>query len=634
VTLPRFLPDGRRVEPYSRADAPYFRSPGFFVRVGGLAALVGVAICLLVLRAWSIQVLHGPAYTSLANQQSFRTVDLIGPRGPIVDAKGRPLAGTTGHVVVAADVSALGSADAHGVWSASADGVRALDRLSKLAHVSVPTLVERIRRSIVRSPFAPAIVLPRPDRGLANYLAERGSAYPAFKVTATVSRSYPQGAFGSEFLGLLGEVSKPELGSTRYAHASPGEIVGQSGVEAVYDSLLNPGFVRARLRVDSQGRIAGPLTVPTGKPLPTLQLTINAQLERATEAAVKHGIALSRKLGYHPTGGSAVVMNPQTGGIYALASVPTYNQIAAAKDPSYRSRLYTADPQSLLVDRAIAGVYPTGSTFKPIVAEAGLSLGVITPSTPMLCSGSFNLGSFVFHNVEAGIFESMSLPTALAQSCDTWFYRLGDRIYASDPSKQGTAIQQWARKLGLGQRTGIDLTGDAAGLVPTPAWLEKTQHSPWYEGQTINLAIGQGLLQVSPLQLAVAYAALANGGTVVRPHVADAVVRGSTVTKLRFPPVRHVALVDVDAIRQGLYQAAHTGTSASVFANFPVPVAGKTGTAEAPPGDDHSWYASWAPAGSHPEVVVVVMIEHGGFGAEAAAPAARDIYKAFFHLKH
>jgi penicillin-binding protein 2 len=602
--------------------------------VGGLAALVGIAICLLVLRAWSIQVLHGPAYTSLANQQSFRTVDLVGPRGQIVDAKGRPLAGTTGHIVVAADVSALGSVDAHGVWSASAEGMRALDRLSRLAHVPVPTLVERIRRSIVRSPFAPAVVLPRPDSGLAFYLAERGSAYPAFKVTATVSRSYPQGGFGSEFLGLLGEVSKPELGSARYAHATSGEIVGQSGVEAVYDSLLNPGFLRARLRVDSQGRIAGPLTVPAVKALPTLQLTIDAQLQRATEAAVEHGIALSQQLGYHPTGGSAVVMNPWTGGIYALASVPTYNQVEAAKSPGYLQHLYT-DPQDLLVDRAIAGVYPTGSTFKPIVAEAGLSLGVITPSTPLLCSGTFNLGKFVFRNVEAGIFESMSLPTALAQSCDTWFYRLGDRIYGSDPAKQGTAIQQWARKLGLGTRTGIDLTGDSAGLVPTPAWLKKQPgHSAWYEGQTINLAIGQGYLQVSPLQLAVAYSALANGGTVVRPHVAGAVVRGQTTTKLRFPPVRHVKLVDVGAIRQGLYEAAHTGTSASVFANFPVPVAGKTGTAEAPPGDDHSWYASWAPAGNHPEVVVVVMIEHGGFGVQAAAPAARDIYKAFFHLKH
>jgi penicillin-binding protein 2 len=613
--------------------APYFRSPGFYVRIGGLAALVAAALALLALRAWSIQILHGPAYTSLANQQAFRTVDLIGPRGPIVDSQGRLLVGTTGHVVVDADPAALGAVDGAGVWSPSAAGLRELRNLSSLSHQPVPTLVERIRRALVQSSFAPAVVLPHPTRALAFYLAERGSAYPAFKVTATVARSYPQGSFGSEFLGLLGEVSKPELGTKRYANAAPGEIVGQSGVEAVYDSLLDPGFVHARLRVDSQGRIAGPLQVPTGKTLPTLRLTINAELQRAAEAAVQHGIALSQKLGYHPTGGSAVVMNPWTGGIYALASTPTYNQVAAAKDPAYQSRLYTDDPQSLLVNRAIAGVYPTGSTFKPITAEAGLSLGLISPTTQLLCSGSFTLGSVVFHNVEAGVFEDMTLPTALAQSCDTWFYRLGDQIYASDPAKQGIAIQQWAAKLGLGTRTGIDLTGDSAGLVPTPAWIEKTQHTSWYEGQTINLAIGQGYLQASPLQMAVMYSALANGGTVVRPHVADAVVRGHTVTKLSFPPVRHVKLVDIQAIDQGLYEAAHTGTSAAVFAKFPVPVAGKTGTAEAPPGDDHSWYASWAPAGSHPEVVVVVMIEHGGFGAQAAAPAARDIYKAFFKLK-
>jgi penicillin-binding protein 2 len=154
---------------------------------------------------------------------------------------------------------------------------------------------------------------------------------------------------------------------------------------------------------------------------------------------------------------------------------------------------------------------------------------------------------------------------------------------------------------------------------------------PWTEGQTINLAIGQGALQVSPLQLAVAYSALANGGTVVTPHVADAIVRGHTAKPLDFKPQRRLRLTDQWAIRDGLYQAAHTGTSAAIFASFPIPVAGKTGTAEAPPGDDHSWYASWAPA-DNPRVVVVVMIEHGGFGAEAAAPAAREIYQAFFHL--
>ena len=636
MKLPRRLPDARRLRPYSQADAPYFRSPGFYVRIAGLAVLVGIAIFLLVLRAWSIQVLHGPEYSRIAVGQSFRTVDLRGPRGAIVDAKGRLLAGTTGRLVVLADVGALGTIDDHGVWHASEQGTIALNRVSQLTHTAEPTLEERIRRSVLRSPFAPAVVLPRPAPALAAYLAERASSYPGFKVEGQPTRSYPQGALGSEFLGLLGEVSQDELARPRYAHAKAGEVVGQTGIEAVYDDVLNPGFLRARLRVDSLGRIAGPLqTVGKDRQLPTLQLTIDARLQRAAVKAVQDGMALARLNGKHPTGGSAVAINPWTGAIYAMASEPSYNQVAAARNPKYLAQLY--DPnnaQRPLLNRAIAGVYPTGSTFKPIIAEAALSAGIITPSTLQLCSGSFTLGNTVFHNVEAGVYSYMSLPTALAESCDTWFYRLGDRVWQSNPDRQGTLIQQWARKLGLGAPTGVDLTGEASGLVPTPSWFLKANKFPWTEGQTINLAIGQGALQASPLQLAVAYSALVNGGKVVRPHVAGAVIRNGVREPLGHPPVRTLKLTDVDAIRSGLYDAAHAphGTSSFVFGNFPIPVAGKTGTAEAPPGDDHSWYASWAPFGS-PKIVVVVMIEHGGFGSSAAAPAAKEIYEAFFHVK-
>lgn len=601
--------------------------------MGGLAALVGVALCLLALRAWSIQILHGPEYTSLANGQAFRTVDFAGPRGAIVDAQGRKLAGTTGRIVIAADVAALGTIDAAG-WHASADGRVSLTRLSKLTHVPLSTLVARIRRSVVRSPFAPATILTRPDGGLIQYLEERGSEYPGIKTTTLVSRSYPQGAFGSEFLGLLGEVSRRDLSSPRYAHAQPGETVGVSGIEAAYDRVLNGGFKRARLPVDSRGRVVGPLEFsPTGKPLPTLQLTIDGRLQRAAEKAIAHGVALARANGHADAGAAAaVVMNPWTGAVYALASYPTFNQVAAAHDPAYLASLYRdRGPNPRLLNQATQGQYPAGSTFKPIVAEAALSQGLITPSSPLLCSGSFTIGGFTFHNVEAGVYSSMSLPTALAESCDTWFYRLGDRFFLS--GSQG--IQTWARRLGLGGPTGFDVPGEASGIVPTPAWLRKTWRQQWYEGQTVNLSIGQGYLAVTPLQLAVAYSAIANGGTVVRPHVAKAILHGESVRPLRFPPARRVKLVDQWAIRDGLYRAAHdpAGTSSAIFGNFPVPVAGKTGTAESGAGrSDHSWYASWAPA-DNPRVVVVVLIAHGGFGAEAAAPAAREIYQAFFRVK-
>ena len=623
-----------RLQPISRADAPYFRSPGFFVRVGGLAAIVAVGLGVLALRAWSIQILHGPQYTSLAQSQAYRVVDLIGPRGAIVDDKDRLLAGTTGHLVVAADPASLGETGAHGIWAPSAAGLEALRRVGRLAHVPVQTLVTRIERSVIRSPFAPATILPHPENSLIVFIQERAADYPGFKVNGVPSRSYPQGGLGSEFLGLLGEVSQQELGWDRYAHAKAGEVVGQTGIEAIYDSIINPGFIKARLRVDSMGRIAGPLQGQKLKgQLPGLKLTIDARIQRAAQKAVEDGMAAARASGHHPTGGSAVVIDPWTGGIYAMASTPTYNQVRAAKDPRYYASLFN-DPSRPLLNRAMQGVYPTGSTFKPIIAEAALNAGIITPDTPLLCSGSFNLGGFVFRNVEAGVYSSMTLHTALAQSCDTWFYRLGDRIWSADPAQKATLIQRWAKLFGLGSTPPIDLVGASPGYIPTPASFLKSDGYPWPEGQTINLAIGQGQLQVSPLQLAVAYSALVNGGTVVRPHLAAAVVRGHTERPLRFKPVRKLKLVDTKVIEQGLYEAAHSpgGTSASVFGTFPVAVAGKTGTAEAPPYGDHSWYASFAPYG-HPKVVVVVMIEHGGFGAQAAAPAAKEIYQAFFRLK-
>ncbi len=636
LKLPRNLQGGRGLQPYSRADAPYFRSPGFYVRVGGLAIVVVAGLSLLLLRAWSIQVLNGSKYASEAHRQAFRTVPLLGARGAIVDDKGRLLAGTSGYVVIDADAASLGSRNAHGIWSPSPAGVRALRRLGRISGRRWGILAARIRHDVLQAPFAPAIVIAHPDASLAAYLQERPGLFPGFKVEGEASRSYPQGAFGSEFLGLLGQINRQELKTHAYGNAQAGEVVGQSGVEAMYDSILNKGFVRARIPVDSLGRIAGPLRVPLEKQPPTLQLSIDTRLQKAAQDALVYGMEQARLTGHSPTGASAVAIDPWTGAIKALVSYPTFNEKLAADNSNYLSQLYRNKYSTPTLNRAISGVYPTGSTFKPIISEAALSGGIITPSTPLACTGSFTLGNHTFLNVEAGINEFMNLPTALEQSCDTWFYRLGATIWAHDPAKKATLIQAWARKLGLGTTPPIDLTGAFAGYLPMPGkQFERISGTPYTEGQAVNLAIGQGALQVSPLQLAVAYSALVNGGTVVRPHVGEAVIKGGVRHPLHFKPVRKVKLSPYTwAIKQGVYDAANnpSGTSYPVFAGFPLKVAGKTGTAEAPPRDDHSWYASWAPY-DHPKLVVVAMIEHGGFGVQAAAPTVKRIYQAYFHLK-
>jgi penicillin-binding protein 2 len=638
VRLPRTVP---LIEPISSVEAGYFSSAGFFMRIGIFGAVALCVFAILGLRLWSLQVLQGPRYVQLATQQTFRYVDLPAGRAGIVDAHGRPLAGVTGELVVTADPSSLGKANAHGVWQPNWEGNRILGRLalvarqSGLAHVRVPLLVKRIRHALVRSPYAPAVVLPRLTMPVSLYLDEHARAFPGLHVGSLPQRSYPQGALGGEFLGLLGEVGPTQLKDPRYRGSKPGEVVGQSGVERHYDRLLNGGLDRAAVAVDSLGRPVGPLRIlRESAPQRVLRLTIDARVQRAAVKAVEHGIALAHSNGhYDSNSGSAVVIDPWTGAVKALVSVPEFSQVGAARDPSYYARLLSkANTATPLLNRATQGLYPAGSTFKPIVAEAAMSAGLMSPYTPISCTGSYTVGGVVFHNVEAGINATLDLPQALEMSCDTWFYRVGSMVYNS---RAQLAIQQMAWKLGLGKANGFDGASEAPGLVPTPVSVQRLYKQPWYEGQTINLSIGQGYLQITPLQLAVAYSALANGGTVVRPHVGDAVLApdGTLLRKLHIRPQRHVNLPNLWAIHDGLYAAAHgsTGTSTSVFGNFPVKVAGKTGTAEVPTGSDESWYASWAPS-DHPRYVVVVHIDHGGFGAEAAAPAARDIYSALFRL--
>jgi penicillin-binding protein 2 len=629
------------VEPISIVERDFWRSPAFFSRVGILGVVALSAFAILGLQLWSLQVVRGSRFAHTVRAQAVRTIHFPLPRGTIRDSAGQLLVGTSARLTVTADAAALGTIDTHGRWQATPPGRARLRRLARLAHVPMWKLVLHIRRSLVRSRFSPATVLPSVTRGFAFYLEERERLFPGFQITAVPERWYPGGAFGSEFLGLLGEINGKQLHQRRYSGAKPGQYVGQSGVEATYDRVLDGGLGTARVPVDARGVVVGPThTVrPRHRGGRSLRLSIDLRLQGAAERAIRDGIAFAHRAGHGDAdAGAAVVMNPWNGSIYALASYPTFDQAAAARNPRYLAQLlHRGNASTLLLDRATQGLYPVGSAFKPIVAEAALATGLITPSSILPCTGSLRVGNVVFHNVEAGINADLNLDQALAISCDTWFYRLGTAFYARQASTGALDMQTWAMRLGLGHPTGLDLPGEYGGVVPTPAWLQRTFRDPaqriWYEGYSVNLSIGQGYLAVTPLQLAVAYSALVNGGTVVRPHVAQDVVSpsGRVGRLLRFRPIRHVRLVSASAIRQALYDAAHVGTSAAVFSSFPIPVAGKTGTAQTPTGSDHSWYASWAPA-FHPRVVVVVLIEHGGFGAEAAAPAAREIYSAFFHL--
>ena len=640
LRLPKTLPRERPLAtPVSEARWGYFGSNAFFFRVGVLGLISFALLAILGLRIWSLEVIQGPQYKQLARRQTFRYIDLPTPRGGIVDSQGRVLVQSSGRLALTMDALRFGQTSRDGSWwQPSPKGKRALARVSALLNVPVSQLLSNVRASVVRSPYAPAVVVRRLSQPLAFFLEERSSRLPGFHVTAFPDRQYPQGAFGSEFLGLLGQVTKGELASRHYRDYKAGEVIGQSGVEARYDRLINGGFGRARVPVDSRGQpIGNAVRIRSARTAHALKLTINARLQRVAERAIKDGIGFAHANGYSDAkGGAAVVMNPWTGAVYALAGSPDFNQVAAAHNPKYLAKLFKGKIPGL-VSVPSQGVFPLGSTFKPIVAEAALSAGLISPWSTLPCTGSLTVGGTVFHNVEPAGSGDLTLPQALSISCDTWFYQLGVMFDQRRVADGSLGMQHWAKLLGLGHPTGLDVPGEAGGIVPTPQWRRRTfklaWQRGWWTGDSVNLSIGQGQLQVTPLQLAVAYSAIANGGTVVQPHVGDALLSpsGAVDRKLRFPAARRLHLTDVWAIRQGLYEAAHSGTSAAVFSQFPIPVAGKTGTAQNGHGSDHSWYASWAPAGN-PKVVVVVLIEHGGFGADAAAPAAREIYRAYFGL--
>jgi penicillin-binding protein 2 len=659
----RFLPPDPRVE------GPYRFTPQLALRIGILGAVALVVFGVLFFRLWALQVLSGPQYLQAALDNQLRSVRIEAPRGQILDSQGRELVTNIPGTAVQ-----LYPADLPKTWAARLDELK---RLSKVVHVPVPTLLREIKRR-GNDPITPVVVRESVKRDAPiNYLYERLEQFPGIRITSTFLRGYPYGSIGAHVLGYVNEISAEQLKRLQRKGYAAGDKIGESGVEASYDAYLRGRAGLAQLRVDSLGRPRSQLVTsrPPG-PGESIKLTIDIQLQRAAEQALAYGIQKARNnFQWAANGGAIVALNPRDGAILAMASNPTYEPKLYTGHVSTR-RLENAGlaPKTAEIhnypslNRAISGVYPAGSTFKPVTALAALETKVITPSTDLSCTPDYTVykedGSGqvaqVFKNWDPYSSSLMNLPTAIAVSCDTFFYQLGYDFYKLPPSA-GHPLQAWAAKFGIGRRTGVDLGPESAGLLPTPEWRRRTftaKTDPnwevdrlWKPGDSIQLTIGQKDLLVTPLQMARFYALVANGGNLVRPHIVQDVEEGGGSTRSparivhRFtPPAPQPVGLDptyLSAVQDGLYQATHSGsgTSAAVFGNFPVVVAGKTGTAEKvipnlPSGQsDQSWWCGYGPAGPSetPQIVVCALIENGGHGGDAAAPAALKVFEKFFH---
>jgi penicillin-binding protein 2 len=595
------------------------------LRVAILGAIVVAAIATVLLRLWSLQVLDGQHYRALAQDHGVLDVRVHPPRGEILDRNGNVLVDNRTVMTLQLRPSDLPSD--------RSKRKRELAKLGDVLGLSQREIAQRVEATPQYAGY-PVVLKQGLDRRLLFYLLENKESFPGVSVERTYVRKYPDGSLAAHLLGLVGQISPRQLKRPGYRGLQPGDIIGQAGVEYTYDKFLRGTAGSQRIQVDALGRPRGALGARPAQAGDNLRLTLDSGLQEVGESALR-----SKGLP-----GAFVAMNVNTGAVLAMGSYPTY-------DPTFYTQPHTKQqydafgnrPGDPLVDRADQGGYPTGSAFKPITATAALEDGLITPSTIFDDTGSLDVGGLVVHNAGGAANGPIDMSTALKVSSDVYFFSLG--LHASASGKGGQ-IQDWANKYGLGQKPGIDIPNAGAGLIPTPAWRNRVYRShknpyidrPWNQGDNVNLAVGQGDVMVTPLQLARAYAALANGGTLVRPHLGARVVNvnGKTVMRIKPPPARHLRISDEtrSVILGGLERAAMEpgGTSYPVMGGFPFPVAGKTGTAERGPGqEDQSWYSVVAPY-DNPQIVVTVTVEHGGFGVESAAPIARAILERYFHL--
>lgn len=606
-------------------------TPRIAVRIAVLGGVAAVLLGILILRLWFLQVIAGEDYAAKAEGNRLRTVEIEAPRGNVIDRDGQVLVtNRSGTNVVARPRDLTGETRE-----------RVLRRLAPRLGIPVADLRDRVESGDGR-PFESVILARNVDREVELYLSERAHDFPGIGLAPTYLRTYPEGALAAHVLGSTGRIGPEELDEYRKRGYQGNEVVGKDGVERAYEQFLRGTPGRRMVEVNAAGEPVGRGIVSSSAPMPgrDLQLSLELRTQRALERAMDEQMALNGA-----TGAAGVALDPRTGEVLALASSPDYDPgVLVGGRPREIERILR-DPRQPLTNRAIAGQYPVGSTFKAVTAAAALHRGMVTPDTLLESRSSIELYDQEFSNFRGQSHGLVNAARALEVSSDTYFYQLGDEFWKLP---EETPLQDEAARFGLGEATGIDLPGEQDGNLPTPAWKRRAYagsqftdfQRSWVAGDTIQLTIGQGFFLATPLQMAVAYAAIANDGTVVTPTIGRRVLDRSGRVQRELAAGRPTARLGIaprhlEAVREGLYRAANgaEGTATAVFAGLPegAKVAGKTGTAE--PGDggeDHSWFVGYAPY-DDPTIVVAVVIERGGTGANAAAPVVCEAVAA--HLR-
>ena len=579
-------------------------------RIHRTTLLVTVALLLLLMRFWYLQILEGRYYAPLSTHNRLRLRLVEAPRGFILDRSGAVIVENRPSFsvyVVPADVPDVDEA------------ARAIGAVLRQAPEEVAA---KIRAGQTR-PASPVLVAREVSEPTMVAIEERKMNLPGVSVRVHPTRAYLDGDVAAPLLGYVSEVSQEQLYQEENRDFKPGETVGQTGVERLFDAFVRGINGREEIEVDARGRLVRFLDRLEPQSGFNLVLTLDAKLQHAAEKA------------FAGKRGAVVAMHPQTGEILVWVSRPSHDPNLFAQRLSRESwERLIADPAHPLQNRPLQAQYAPGSILKLVVMAAGLDTGALTPGTTFTCPGYFTLGAVTFDDWEKGGHGRQDLMQAVAHSCNVYFYQAALKTGID-------AIARVAREFGLGQKTGIAAVGDeATGLVPTPAWKRRVLGESWYPGDTVITGIGQGMILVTPLQIVTMVAAIANGGTLHRPWMVKRVESwgGEVVAAYGPEPVRKVNLRPevLELLRQGMLRVVDEGTGRAARVRG-VQVAGKTGTAQVVRKEarisgqtkDHGWFVAFAPY-TDPEIAIVVIAENAGFGGVVAAPVARAVLEAAF----
>ncbi|MBN2169313.1 MAG: penicillin-binding protein 2 [Actinobacteria bacterium] len=610
-------------------------------RITMFGLFIIIVFSVLFARIWFMQIVSGGEYKKEAEGNRIREISQEAPRGKIIDRSGDVLVKNRSALTISVIPAEINKDE------------KVISRLSKLLGIGEKDIKEKMEKS--QAPNQRAVLIAS-DVGedMITYVREHQREFTGVYAGTKPVREYVYGSLGAHVIGYLGEISSDTLKEKVGDKYQAGDEIGLDGVEAVYDEELRGEVGKYQIEVDASGSKVGEISRQEPRSGYNLRLTIDKDAQMVVEDALKTEMDLARTRSdpetgnYKATGGAAVVLDPRNGEIIAMASYPTLdlNKFVGGIDVKTWNELNDPKNNQPLNNRATMSELPPGSTFKVITALGALEEGTYTMESPFRCDNVYKKGAFEKQPKSCwSTHGNINLFNGIIQSCDIVFYELGYNFYNRQTNKEGKPLWEYASDFNLGKKTGIDLASEYDGRVPNPEWKKQfnkdnKEYQVWWPGDTVNMAIGQGDLLATPLQMAYVYAGLANDGKFVRPHLiksledADGKVEKEAekevVSELTYTKEH---LEQVSAALTGVVKGK--GTAAKTFEGFPldtIPVAGKTGTSEIISKQTTAWFVCYAPA-NDPKYVIAVAIEQGGHGGESAAPAARRILEGLFQIE-